>query len=209
MDDDEAFDCVIRIGKEVDDHISHLDSTRTKTWRKYVRAKEDNFDVKEPKIAHKIINWLMPLQGILDGDYKQVVQMTLYDERRQDQRLYFNDIDKQFPESKTLEFVSLRLRQRYAVKDALRWLRMEGNIASYKNMSDFLQIDVLKFGKHDTLVALEQLDTKNLISHEASPLYIYVSALKKYVEEIPGAIRAHHCDIVNGGRGFLGKIKGN
>ena len=37
-DDDVAFDCVIRIGKEVDNHILHLDPVRAKTWRKYVRA---------------------------------------------------------------------------------------------------------------------------------------------------------------------------
>jgi hypothetical protein len=58
------------------------------------------------------------------------------------------------------------------------------------------------------LVALGQLGTKNFISHWASPLYVYVSALKIYAEEIPGAIRAHHHDIVNGGRGFLGIVKG-
>ena len=51
IDDDVAFDCVIQIGKEVDNRILLLDSARTKAWRKYVRAKKDNLDVKEPKIA--------------------------------------------------------------------------------------------------------------------------------------------------------------
>ena len=186
----------------------HLDPARAKCWRIYKRAKEENFDVKEPKIAPMTINWLRPLRGVLDGDYKQVVQLAFYDEGGQGQRLYFNDVDKSYPGSKTLEFVSLRLRQRCAVKNALRWLQMEGNIASYKNISDFLHIDVSRFGEHDTLVALEQLGTKNFISHWASPLYVYVSALKKYAEELPGAVRAHHRDIINGGRGFLGKAKG-
>ena len=206
-DDDEAFDCVIRIGKEVDNRVLHLDPARAKAWKKYVQAKKKNFDVKKPKIASMTINWLRPLRGLLDSDYKQVVQTALYNEGGQGQSLYFNDVDKPFPGSKTLEFVSLRLRQRYAVKNALRWLQMEGNIASYKKIKDFLQIDVSRFGEHDTLVALGQLGTKNFISHWASPLYVYVSALKKYAEEIPGAIRAHHRDIVNGGKGFLGKVK--
>ena len=39
-DDDEAFDCVIQIRKEMDNHILHLDPARAKTWRKYVRAKK-------------------------------------------------------------------------------------------------------------------------------------------------------------------------
>ena len=102
--------------------ILHLDPARAKAWRKYVRAKEENLDVKEPKIAPMTINWLRPLRGLLDGDYKQVVQMALYDEGRQGQSLYFNDVNKPFPGSEILEFVLLRLRQRYVVKNALRWL---------------------------------------------------------------------------------------
>ena len=51
------------------------------------------------------------------------------------------------------------------------------------------------------------MDTKNFISHWTSSVYVHISALKKYAEEIQGAIRAHHRDIINGGRGFLGKVK--
>ena len=51
---------------------------------------------------------------------------------------------------------------------------MEGNIASYNKINDFLHIDVSRFGEHDTLVALRQLGTKNFINHWASPLYVYV-----------------------------------
>ena len=85
---------------------------------------------------------------------------------------------------------------------------MEGNIATYKNISDFLHIDVSRFGEHDTLVAMGELGSKKFISHWASPLYVYVSALKIYAEEIPGVVRAHHRNIINGGRRFLGKVKG-
>lgn len=85
---------------------------------------------------------------------------------------------------------------------------MKSNTISYKNISDFLLIGFSRFVEHHTLVALGQLGTKKFISLWASPPYVYVSALKKYVEEIPGAVRAHHHDIVNGGRGFIRKVKG-
>ena len=75
---------------------------------------------------------------------------------------------------------------------------MEGYIASYKK---------IRFGEHNTSVALGQLGTKNFISHWTSPLYVYISALKNYAKAIPGAIRAHHHDIVNGGRRFMEKVK--
>ena len=110
------------------------------------------------------INRLRPLRSLLDDNYKQVVQTVLYDEGGHGQKLYFNDVDKLFLGSETLNFVSLRLRQRYAVKNALRWLQMEGNIASYKNISNFLRIDVSRFGEHDTLIALRQLVPKILLA---------------------------------------------
>jgi hypothetical protein len=65
---------------------------------------------------------------------------------------------------------------------------MEGNIASHKKIKDFLQIDISRFGEHDTLVALGQLGTKSFISYWISSLYVYVSTLKKHAEEIQGAI---------------------
>ena len=101
----------------------------------------------------------------------------------------------------------MRLRQRYAVRNALRWLEIEGRSIGYNKMDAFLQINVERFGDHDTLVALGQLATKSFINHWASPLYVHISTLKKYVKEILAALRAHHKDIVSGGRGFFRKVK--
>ena len=94
---------------------------------------------------------IFPSGRIIKSRIIESTGLSSNDEGGQGQRLYFNDVDKPFPRSKTLEFVSLRLRQRYAIKNILRWLQMEGNIASYKNISYFLQIYVSRFGEHDTL----------------------------------------------------------
>ena len=83
------------------------------------------------------------------------------------------------------------------MKNALRWLEIEGRTTGYKKMDAFMLINVERFGEHDTLVALGQLVTKSFITHRASPLYVHVSALKKYVKEIPATLRAHHKDIVS------------
>ena len=84
-----------------------------------------------------------------------------------------------------MEYVSMRLRQRYAMHNALRWLEIKGMTTGYKKMDAFMQINVERFGDHDTLVALGQLAKKTFINHWASPVYVHVSALKKYVKEIP------------------------
>ena len=206
-EDDEAFEDVVKIGKEVDHRNLHLDSTKESAWKTYVEKRRENAKVKEPKKIPMTINWLRPLRGLNDEDYKELVHKAVYDHEGKRQRLYFSDVDKPFPKPKTLEYVSMRLRQRYAVRNALRWLEIEGSISSYKTMEAFMGIDVARFGDHDTLVALGMLGTKSFISHWASPLYVHVSTLKKYGEEIPLAVRAHHKDIVSGGQGFKGKVR--
>ena len=153
------------------------------------------------------INWLRPLQGLQNKDFKEIIFMALYDHTGKRQRLYFHDVDKAHSRRNIVEYVSMRLRQRYAVRNALRWLEIEGRSIGYKKMDAFMQINVERFGDHDTLVALRQLATKSFINHWASPLYVHVSAWKKYVKEIPATLKAHHKDIVSGGRGFSRKVK--
>ena len=131
---------------------------------------------------------MKPLRGLEDEDFKELLNMALYNHDRKQQRLYFHDVDKVNPQRNTLEYVSMRLRQRYAVRNALHWLHIEGSTAMYKRMEDFLKIDITHFGKHDTLVALGQLGTRTFINHWSSRLYVRVSALKKYASEIPGAV---------------------
>ena len=70
-----------------------------------------------------------------------------------------------------LEYVSMRLRQGYAVRNALWWLEIEGRTIGYKKMETFMKINVECFGDHDTLVALRQLRTKSFINHWALALF--------------------------------------
>ena len=205
-EDDHAFEDLIHIGQEVDAHILHQDPSKEVAWNKFTMKKKENDKAKEPRHVPLTINWLRPFRGLQDEDFKELVHMALYDHSRKRQRLYFHDVDKLYPERNTVEYVSVRLRQRYVVRTALRWLQIEGSSAMYKKMEDFVKIDVTWFGDHDTLVALGQLGTRSFITHWSSQLYVRVSALKKYTHEVPAALRAHHRDIVKGGTIFSGKV---
>ena len=192
IEDDEVFEDLIHIGQKVDAHILHQDPAKEGAWNKFIMKKKENEKAKEPRHVPLTINWLRPFCGLQDEDFKELVHMALYDHSKKRQRLYFHDVDKPYPKRNTVEYVSLRLQQRYAVRTALRWLQIEGNSAMYKKMEEFVKIDVTRFGNHDTLVALGQLGTKNFIMHWSSQLYVRVSTLKKYTHEIPTALKAHH-----------------
>ena len=85
---------------------------------------------------------------------------------------------------------------------------MEGYIASYKNILDFFTDRCFKVWWAWHIGSIGAIGHQKFISHWSSSLYVYVSTLKKYTKDILGAIRAHHCDIVNGGRRILENIKG-
>ena len=206
-EDEEAFEGLIELGQQVDDRLLHQDPTKESAWKSFQQSRNITEKAKEPKRVPMTINWLRPLRGLQDKDAKEIISMALYDHTKKRQRLYFHDVDKANPRRNTLEYVSMRLRQRYAVRNALRWLEIEGRTTGYKKIDAFMEVNVERFGDHDTLVGLRQLATKSFINHWASPLYVHVSALKKHVKEIPAALRAHYKDIVSGGSGFSGKVK--
>ena len=122
---------------------------------KNLKKKKSIKKATEPKKLPMTINWLRPLKGLQDKDFKEIIHMILYDHSRKHQRVYFHDVDKANPKRNTLEYESMRLRQGYTVKNALQWLEIEGRTTGYKKMETFMKINVECFGDHDTLVTLE------------------------------------------------------
>ena len=119
-EDDEAFEVLICLGQDIDAHILHQDLAKEVAWKKYLEKRNGNDRAKEPRHVSMSINWLKPLRGLQDEDFKELLNMALYDHDRKQQRLYFHDVDKANPQCSTLEYVSMRLRQRYAMRNALR-----------------------------------------------------------------------------------------
>ena len=58
------------------------------------------------------MNWLRPLRGLCDEDYKELTRLAVYDHVFDRQRVYFADVDKPNPRPGTLEFISYSVRSR-------------------------------------------------------------------------------------------------
>ena len=96
----------------MDDRLLHQDPTKESAWKTFLKTRKKTEQVKEPKKVPMIINWLKPLRGLQDKDFKEIILMALYDHTGKRQRLYFHDVDKAYPRKNTLEYVSMCLRQR-------------------------------------------------------------------------------------------------
>ena len=114
-EDEEAFDDLIKLGQEVDAQLLHQDPAKESAWKTFLKTQKKPAQAKEPKKVPMTINWLRPLRGLQDKDFKEIILMALYDHTGKRQRLYFHDVDKAHPTKNTVEYVSMRLRQRYAV----------------------------------------------------------------------------------------------
>ena len=122
----------------MDDRLLHQDPTKENAWKTILKTRKKTKKAKELKKVPMTINWLRPLWGLQDKDIKEIILLALYDHTGKRQRLYFHDVDKAHPRRNTLKYVSMRLRQRYAVQNALRWLEIEGRSIGYNKMDAFL-----------------------------------------------------------------------
>ena len=117
-EDDDAFNNILNIGKGFDERFLHVDVKKKRQWKKYEEEKHRNLDAVPPKRGEMTMNWLRPLQGLRDEDYKELAQLAMYDHVSNRQRVYFADVDKPNSRSGILEFISYHVRSRQVVKNA-------------------------------------------------------------------------------------------
>ena len=109
-EDDDAFNNILNIGKGFDEGFLHMDVEKKRQWKKYEQEKHTNPDAVPPRRGEMTMNWLRPLRGLCDEDYKELARLAVYDHVSNRQRVYFADVDKSNPRPSTLEFISYSVR---------------------------------------------------------------------------------------------------
>ena len=161
-EDDDAFNNILNIRKGFDEGFLHADVEKERQWKKYEQEKLTNLDAVPPRRGEMTMNWLKPLRGLRDEDYKELSRLVVYDHVSDRQRVYFADVDKPNPRPGTLKFISYSVRSRQAVRNAFCWLKVEGNIQS-TTMEEFLKKDVSRFGNHQILSWLKKMGTRRFV----------------------------------------------
>ena len=161
-ENDDAFNNILNIGKGFDEGFLHVDVEKERQWKKYEEENCRNLDAVPPKKGKMTMNWLKPLRGLRDEDYKELARLAMYDHVSNRQRVYFANMDKPNARPGTLEFILCSIRSRQAVRNAFRWLEVEGNIRS-TTMEEFLKKDVSHFGNHQILSWLGKMGTKRFV----------------------------------------------
>ena len=96
-EDDDAFNNILNIGKGFDEGFLHVDVEKERQWKKYEQEKRTNSNAVPPRRGEMTMNWLRPLRGLRDEDYKELTRLAVYDHVADRQRVYFADVDKPNP----------------------------------------------------------------------------------------------------------------
>ena len=78
-EDDDAFNNILNIGKDFDEGFLHVDVEKERQWKKYEKEKYRNPDAVPLKRGKMTMNWLRPLRGLCDEDYKELARLVVYD----------------------------------------------------------------------------------------------------------------------------------
>ena len=81
-EEDEAFDGLINFGQQVDNRLLHQDLVKASAWKTFLKTGQRTEKAKEPKKVPMTINWLRPLRGLQNKDFKEIILMALYDHTR-------------------------------------------------------------------------------------------------------------------------------
>ena len=77
--DDDVFNNILNIGKDFNEGFLHVDVEKERQRKKYEQEKRTNPDAVPPKRGEMTMNWLRPLRGLRDEDYKELVRLAMYD----------------------------------------------------------------------------------------------------------------------------------
>ena len=78
-EDDDVFNNILNIGKGFDEGFLHVDVEKETQWKKYEQEKRTNLDAVPPRRGEMTMNWLRPLRGLRDEDYKELARLAVYD----------------------------------------------------------------------------------------------------------------------------------
>ena len=78
-EDNDAFNNIMNIGKGFDEGFLHVDVEKKRQWKKYEEEKSTNPHAVPPRRGEMTMNWLRPLRGLCDEDYKELARLAVYD----------------------------------------------------------------------------------------------------------------------------------
>ena len=122
------WDAIMRVCTDYEQAHTHYSLHDAKKWKAYCAKAANDPTTKKPSRPHFSISWLRPLIPLETADYRALcTQVSKPEGDRAQQRTWFGGSKNTESAIRTMAYKAERVRKRYAVRNALRWLEVRVN----------------------------------------------------------------------------------
>ena len=174
-------------------------------WQEYQRKLASVPNTTKPIRKDMAILWLRPLKGLAPVDYRRLCIKASTPRDRGWQRLFFAGYTRGRGETKaSLREHTSRLKERYAVRNALRYLSIKANTQQY-SWREFLQYPMSEtMANPATVQFFARHCSTDFIKRWSMPQGKGPMAMKSWESLIPAVISKHYEAVTAYGLGFEG-----
>ena len=202
---DQDFEALMAVCTDYDTGRTQYFAVDELRWRKYERKLASAPNTKKPTRKDMAISWLRPLKGLPATDYRRLCIKASTPGGRGRQQLFFVGYTRGRGETKaSLREHATRLKERYAVRNALRYLSIKTNARQY-SWREFLQYPLSETMANPATVRFFARHCSTEFTKKWSePTGKGPVAMKSYETLIPAVISKHYEAVTAYGLGFEG-----
>ena len=127
----EDLDAILKVCEDYEEERTFYSEAEANRWAEYRERILTAPNTKKPTRRQMTISWLRPLKGLSSGDYQLLCSRAALGRGATRQQVYFHGYGRAQPHMMTLQDNAQRLKQRYAVRNALRYLNIKSNITAW------------------------------------------------------------------------------
>ena len=125
------LDSILKVCEDYEEERTFYSEAEANRWTEYWERILTASNTKKPTRRQMTISWLRPLMGLSSGDYQLLCSRAALGRGATRQQVYFHGYGRAQPHMTTMQDNAQRLKQRYAVRNALRYLNIKSNIIAW------------------------------------------------------------------------------
>ena len=131
QEDHENVEAILKVCNDYAECKTFYFEADEKRWLEYEKKKLIVPSTKKPTRKKMAISWFKPLKGLSTNDYKLLCSRASIACWAQRQQIFFEGYARVEPLTSRMQDNAHRLKQRYAIRNALKYLSIRSNITSF------------------------------------------------------------------------------
>ena len=198
------MDAILKVCDDYEEGKTFYSEADANRWAEYSERVMTAPNTKKPVRRQMTISWLRPLKGLSSGDYQLLCSRAALRCGARRQQVYFEGYGRVHPSVTTLQDNAHRLKQRYAVRNVLRYLSIRSNITAW-SWKEFLEYPLTPaLANEQTVKFFTQQCSAEFTKRWCHPLGKAPKQMKAWEALISSVVSRHYEAVVAQGVGYEG-----